>query len=691
MIESFRVEDERVIKLAECRKVPRLMIIAGPNGIGKSTLLYTLKKKKGVKGEGRILYIPPHRAWFRQKIRAMYLLSRRLKWSDFLAADSTLGVEGLQLRGLPRRFDSLDESPSAIKHILGQIETRRREVITRVFDQTGFVSKDNIPDIYEPLRKLISFFLPHLRFSHIDLTSRDDVKCIFEHLYKETPEGPLKIDIDDLSSGEREVITLFLNFIERRVSEELSKFEGTSPEPPQDLIMLIDSPELHLHPALQRRLLDYIREIVAKSKVQFIMTTHSPVLVNDARSDELYVLVPPEKMQGYNQLVKVSSEADKLETVRSITGETFSLTLGKPLVFIEGRLPAQALREPSDKRLLELMCPDFSSYTLIPFYERQRIYSLVKELSVSAELTPLGLLLFAILDNDRSTQPLERDVDRVFFWPVCSIENFLLDADAIWEVIQPHREKLGWTRSTDVAQALKETAIKLKNAEIKLRTEKRFGYFKWHPEGGSEAAIEKSFEEGERKYKELFGDREKRRKAFEEARSEVDQIIAKQTMLQYFRGKEILKRFHAEFIANLGMNYQAFAYQVAERIGRKQPPPGMLKVKAHIDAFVPWALPVALQELLKDLESNNEILSLPENLFSSLTEAKSEATKAVDEAKTWVEPRIDRKALKEKCWTTLVTFRQHMGRQPESTLTEQLIKKIDLAIARVAAIISRKP
>ena len=41
MIESFKVVDEKIIKLAECTKVPRLMIIAGSNGSGKSTLLDT--------------------------------------------------------------------------------------------------------------------------------------------------------------------------------------------------------------------------------------------------------------------------------------------------------------------------------------------------------------------------------------------------------------------------------------------------------------------------------------------------------------------------------------------------------------------------------------------------------------------------------------------------------------------------
>jgi hypothetical protein len=691
LIESFRVGNEKVIDLAECTKVPRIMIVAGPNGIGKSTLLYALRSRKGVTGAGKILYIPPHRAWFRQKIRAMYLWGKNMKYGDFLSSDRIPGVEGLNLRGLSRTYDSLDEAPSTIKHILGQLETRRREVITRVFDQTGSVDKDKMPDVYEPLRKLISFFLPHLQFSHIDFAARDDVRCIFKNIYQISKGSPLEIDIDDLSSGEREVITLFLNFIEKRIGERLSTLEGATLETPQDLILVIDSPELHLHPALQQRFLDYIRDVVAGDNVQFIMATHSQTLVNAARFDELYVLVPPQKMRGYNQLVKVSNEATRLETIRELAGETYSLTLGKPLIFIEGRPPGQGLKEPSDKRILEMILPDFASYTLVPFHDRQRICALIRELSASTELTPLGLCVFAILDNDRAAEQSERDVDRIFAWPVCSIENFLLDSQAIWDTVQPQRERLSWKGPDEVTLALKEIALGLKDAEVKLRAEEKLGCFRWHLEANSDTGIEDSFEEGERKYKEFYGDKEKRRTAYESAKQEVDEIITSDKIFQSFRGKEILRRFHMKFVAGLGIGYQTFVYQIAERIGRRLSPPEILKVKAHIDGFVPWSLPTTLQALLTDLQTNKESLSIPQDLLTTLTEAKSEADKAVEEAKKWTELIIDRNALKEKCWTTLFTLRQHIASKPTSSLTEQVVRNVDAAAAKTAAIITGQP
>jgi len=43
-IEQFTILNNGPIKRVSCDKVPALMVIAGPNGVGKSTLLETLKR-----------------------------------------------------------------------------------------------------------------------------------------------------------------------------------------------------------------------------------------------------------------------------------------------------------------------------------------------------------------------------------------------------------------------------------------------------------------------------------------------------------------------------------------------------------------------------------------------------------------------------------------------------------------------
>ncbi|MDP9290721.1 MAG: hypothetical protein M3P08_21335 [Thermoproteota archaeon] len=44
MITTFKITDQKVIRLAECDSVPRIMIIFGQNSVGKSTLLYAVKQ-----------------------------------------------------------------------------------------------------------------------------------------------------------------------------------------------------------------------------------------------------------------------------------------------------------------------------------------------------------------------------------------------------------------------------------------------------------------------------------------------------------------------------------------------------------------------------------------------------------------------------------------------------------------------
>jgi ABC-type hemin transport system ATPase subunit len=58
-IPSFTIQNQRSIGLAVCDNVPRIMVIAGPNGTAKSTLLNALRTAPG---GGPILYVGPHRA-----------------------------------------------------------------------------------------------------------------------------------------------------------------------------------------------------------------------------------------------------------------------------------------------------------------------------------------------------------------------------------------------------------------------------------------------------------------------------------------------------------------------------------------------------------------------------------------------------------------------------------------------------
>lgn len=74
-------------------------------------------------------------------------------------------------------------------------------------------------------------------------------------------------------------------------------------------VVLIDEPENHLHPSLQR---DFLGKLVkAFSKVQFIVATHSPFVITSVKSSTVYAL-------NYTRLKEASSTEKLAVTVQEI-------------------------------------------------------------------------------------------------------------------------------------------------------------------------------------------------------------------------------------------------------------------------------------------------------------------------------------------------------------------------------------
>lgn len=229
MLQSFKIENYKSIGLTECTQVPLLMIIAGINGAGKSSLLYAIKTRKGtIKLSGKVLYIPPHRVWARQKIQAMHLWEARRTYQDATAWDSLAGTNAVRITAGERTADSADESTKFIKYSLGQIEVQRQNAISKSVDKK--VDNDKLKkftEIYDSLKELTRVLLPHLEFERISLDDKTNVKCIWKRAegIDLTKGTSIEVDIDDLSSGEKAILTLFLPFIEYQIEKTLKKLK----------------------------------------------------------------------------------------------------------------------------------------------------------------------------------------------------------------------------------------------------------------------------------------------------------------------------------------------------------------------------------------------------------------------------------------------------------------------------------
>ena len=97
-------------------------------------------------------------------------------------------------------------------------------------------------------------------------------------------------------------------------------------------IVLLDEPELGLHPDLQRRFIKYLRQLAGEKGVQFFMATHSPVLLNYADVIRYYRII---NIHGKRKVLPVPSDA--IHTLLSDIGIRPSDVFNKDIcVLVEG-------------------------------------------------------------------------------------------------------------------------------------------------------------------------------------------------------------------------------------------------------------------------------------------------------------------------------------------------------------------
>lgn len=573
-LQSFRIENRRSVRLAEATSVPRVMVIAGPNGVGKSTILHAIKETGTFDQNTKVLYQGPHRVLRKTNVRRSWLGGAFKGFQELLSGADVSGYEGLTFGDTSRSPENVDEAGSTIKHTLGKIENRHQTAITTAVQRLKTAGNDTLalntlPDIYEPLRKLTEFLLPHLRFERMDFSNENNIKCIFNRTQGGTT---FEVDIDDLSSGEKAVIVLFLPLLEDQIEARLKLLLelGTTPEEvavadgtPASLVVLIDEPELHLHPDLQAKILTYMRTTAQETPTQFVITTHSPTILDQAFDNELFVMNELGNGAVENQLKQVATNAERLEALKQLAGSAYFLTTGRVLVCIEGE-PDVDPEKPTDARLLGILYPRAAAVTLVPTKGRSTVITTVERLREHVPEDTFRIRVRGIVDADQSNGT----VTGIEVLPVCMIENLLLDPESILE----HLRSVNITTFADVAAVeteLREIARAQRDKEIDLRLRRKLKPQMVRIGGATVEQVKAKHAEAVTEVGAMLPDDAALGTMITETSNAVDAMLANHTELDFFRGKVILETFHERHLAPSNLGYNAMCIDVAKRVAAK--------------------------------------------------------------------------------------------------------------------------
>lgn len=577
-ITEFRVEKSRGVRLAFCDAVPRLMVVAGPNGCGKSTLLDSIRKQTHPKP----IYVGPHRVSRRQTVQFRYMYpANDISIEKLFSLETLQAVEGITISTAPRSAWDQDESTSFVKYGLCKVEVERAEALRECYDTHGEIKK-GLPDVWKPFRELLAFLVPHLEFKGIDTNIKTNIRCLFEANGLETP-----IDLDDLSSGEKSVVQLFYPLIEHQIKAELERFRLGTSDADNDTrdrdpwCILIDEPELHLHPALQIKVFDYLRKLSESQDSQVILATQSTAIVEHATFEELYLLRPAGLIEKeVNQLKQVASDEERMKTIRELFGSAVNLTAMQPIVVVEGVGRDGDTKVVSDKQLYRHLDSRFDQVTVVPgggkgqaIELRKRIHAMLAEFSDE-------IPVLALVDGDTGSALSETDCHSL---PVSMIENFLVDPKVIWSAMESIRDKTELKTLEAVEGAIDRILDERFEKEIERRVIQRMGYRKFQPH----RPITEFASQIEEFCKKLRGDFNETQVTQwkQDAEQAVRTIQEKVRRREEYSGKKVLSSLFSQCLHSTGLSMEIFLYYAAREAGKRT------SVKRFFDEFFSGLFP----------------------------------------------------------------------------------------------------
>ena len=394
-----------------------------------------------------------------------------------------------------------------------------------------------------------------------DASNRDQVKVLFR-----VHRLDALVDLDELSSGEKSIIQMFYPLLEREIKSLLREID-TGPQnlDRPEMCVLIDEPELHLHPNLQLKVLDYLRVLTSRHPTQVIVATHSPTIVEGATFDELFLLRPIELIQPEeNQLVRIAQDDERLAVLRTLFGSTQNLTSLQPVIVVEGTGEESSAHTVSDRRLYRALHPGFDRVTLISGGGKRECSNLAHLLQQALANFSKQLKVVALLDKD-----IDQGASGVVkLLPVSMIENFLMDPEVVFEAIESVLDRTDFRTVDDVANALDQLLTDSEPREVGRRAAALLGSSRFFPPSDLAIAREEAdafIVEVQARYSD-----ESIKLARESATRAVEEIRSKLRRREEFDGKKNLADFFGQHLHSSTLSRQVFTFYAARRARRRR-------------------------------------------------------------------------------------------------------------------------
>lgn len=236
-----------------------LMVLAGLNGTGKTTLLEFINTFVEYISENRTSksFVEIEYSNREGHIQHAILNAEALFLKDYVA-----GVEHVYESAIARLYRTITYIPATTENI-DEIE---------IADY--YIKLAEKLDSFKKALNEIQSFITNI-FSTLNLSftpSRIDYKNKKVFFKNEAGE---EFEINSLSTGEKTLLSKVLHLYMDEI---------------KDTVILIDEPELSLHPSWQNRILSLYENFAKEKNCQIILATHSPHIIGSAKNEYIRLL-----------------------------------------------------------------------------------------------------------------------------------------------------------------------------------------------------------------------------------------------------------------------------------------------------------------------------------------------------------------------------------------------------------------
>lgn len=447
------------VRLFSVKDLTDVVVIAGPNGVGKTRLLERIVTHlrsgvpdPSVQGTVEATSAEEEATWRGKTVLDMsnavememfrttlQVNRRRQNWqSSLINFESDRSIRNLQPLQFSWDMPDPDEEQvgwdvtfgfmrdrfqDTVHSMFRMIEAQRQKIANKAWDlqRQGYRQMGlKFTDPMEPFKRIFEQLLaPKLM---VDPTAR---RQVLEYEF----HGQV-FDFSTLSSGEREVVNIAFDFLLRR---------------PKDCIVFFDEPELHLHPELSFRLIQTLQRIGDNN--QFFFSTHSPDVITASLDRSVIFLSPPAPTDEApsNQAVPVE-ETDETHAALKLLGQSIGIVaLGRRIVLIEGA--TSSLDKQTYGSIIKERWPEL---VLVPSGGKHASQSFEPINQGILSKSIWGVQFFMLCDRDAVPPDTpDSDAGRLRILPRYHLENFFLDEHLWAQIFASMEPENSWLRSPE--------------------------------------------------------------------------------------------------------------------------------------------------------------------------------------------------------------------------------------------------